>query len=307
MIGPILRSLALIFLLSPTIGTVAPTAVTASSSKGEVAGAELPQNCEVVGQIIKTGGQVWLKRRHQSGYQLASVGTRLCRGDRLKPSAGAAAIVGCEGSSRRARLPDGLPSGVTNLCPQKPLSTSSEVFRSGDEDDPGIPLIINFGKILNDRPILRWYPAEDAQIYRVQLRGGDIDWETQVSDTKVIYDGQPLQPGETYALKVTAIKTDNSQAFSSVPLSLISLAEAQAVAASQKQIVSGGEESEAQALALAQLYLRHNLKVDALEILRGVAEKGSQNSEIYRAIAKIYEEMELRSLADAYYLQADEP
>jgi hypothetical protein len=264
------------------------------------------QECEQVGKIIKVEGQVGLKRRHQSDYQSATVGTQLCRGDRLKPAEGATVIIHCEGSSRRARLPDGVPSGVTNICPQTPLSNNSEVFRGEDNDDPSVPLIINFGKIFNNRPLLRWHPAEDTQIYRVQLRGGDIDWETQVSGTKIIYDGEALQPGETYALKVTAIKTDDSQSFSSVPLSLISEQEALEVTSSQAEIASREQNREAAALALAQLYIKHNLNIDAVETLRAIAEQGSQNPDIYRKIAEIYAEMELHSLADSYYLQANE-
>lgn len=266
--------------------------------------ADLNDNCEFVGEIVEVGGEALLKRQGASNPQPLRIGTRLCRGDQVRPSEGVAVIIRCKDGLEQ-RFPDGVPSGATNKCPQPPTSDGNAIFRS-PEDDAKIPLIISFGKLFSKQPTLRWFPVTNTRSYVVELSGGEINWQNSVSETKVVYNGAPLQPNEPYLIKVTAVKDDGSKSSSTDTFIMTSEEEAEQVQKLYDQIVKEGQRGEAEALALAKLYSERKLRADAIETLRVLVDQGSKNPDVYRTISNIYKEMGLQSLADGYENQAKE-
>ncbi|WP_199245455.1 hypothetical protein [[Phormidium] sp. ETS-05] len=69
-----------------------------------------------VGAISSASGTVWVKPSNSSQYYAAPVGTTLYVGDLIWPDAGSEVILECS-SGKKLRVPSGVPSGVTNICP----------------------------------------------------------------------------------------------------------------------------------------------------------------------------------------------
>jgi tetratricopeptide (TPR) repeat protein len=63
---------------------------------------------------------------------------------------------------------------------------------------------------------------------------------------------------------------------------------------------------EANALALADLYIGQELIAEAVEVLEASVAKGSQTAAIYHTLGDLYGQMELLSQAEKHYLNAFE-
>ena len=65
---------------------------------------------------------------------------------------------------------------------------------------------------MSANPTLQWNPVPGVSKYLVILRGDGLEWTTEVTDTKIKYEGQqPLKPGVQYSLFVRADNGNTSR------------------------------------------------------------------------------------------------
>ena len=286
---------------------------TASNCQSKVTLAvELSTNtCNPVGRVISVQGAVQLKRQGWSDYHSTNVGAVLCLGDVVRPAKGARVIVQCADPNQNPwTVPDGVPSGVATGCPEpnEPLfRTTGPLTPTRDPLARGIPSIIspNSTLLLDDKPTLRWQVVPGATSYIVRLSGPGVNWETEVSTTEVVYPGEPpLQPVEQgYLLTVEA---DNGESPGKGTFGLLDEQQAQGVRTASDRIASQNLSEEAKALALADLYIGHELIAEALEVLEASVAKGSKTAAIYHTLGDLYGQIELLSQAEKHYLKAFE-
>ena len=264
--------------------------------------------------LVAQQGEVLLKRAAWSDYHPTGFGTVLERGDLLKLSGeGAQAKVLCDNLTLWP-VPGGAPAGLNSGCPQPPepaLTRGGAKVGATRGVDPLVPYIISprASKLLDNAPTLRWNDTGGGP-YTVQVRGGDLSWgQEEVAQTELAYPGEPaLEPGVFYLLVVQDGQGRSSQdeGLKGLGFSLLEEAEAGRVRADAERITGLGLSREAKALALARLYAGHGLIAEAVEILEGLVEEGSQQAAIHQALADLYGEIGLTLLAEPRYLEAVE-
>ena len=269
----------------------------------------------IVGWILQATGEVLLKRKQWSDYQSTTVGAELYPGDLLQPARGAIVLVQCADGRTVWPVPEGMISGATNGCPPQSVAISR---RSGDiipprgGVNPLIPYIISprHTFVLNPLPTLCWNAVPGANRYTVSLIGNeDVLWEKEVSETEVVYSGEPpLESGVEYLLFVKAHMGASSQEedLPNLGFSLLDDNEAQLVRDTTEQLLKLDLADEAKALALVHLYVNYELRAEAIAILEVLVKQGSQTSVVYRTLGELYREVGLNLLAQKYYLKAIE-
>ena len=264
--------------------------------------------------LIVVEGKVRLKRDDWPAYHPTAFGAALGRGDQLYPEQGAKALVLCDGLTIWT-VPPGVPSGLTNGCPPVPapplVRGISLIGSTRGGSDPFIPYIISprMTRILSDRPTLQWNAVRGVSSYTVQVRGEDLQWETEVDEDRIVYPGEPpLELGGTYLLIVTADNGSSSGDEGAVGLGFTLLTEEEAapVHAAVEQLKAFGLPSEAEAFALAQLYAGQGLIAEAIETLEALATTGNQETAVYRVLGDLYQRIGLNPMGEKYYLKAIE-
>jgi len=289
-----------------------PTPVPSTSiAEGEPGGEEFTE--PGFNLLLAMEGEVLLKRAAWSDYHPTAFGTVLERGDLLKLSASAQARVLCD-SLTIWPVPACAPAGLSSGCPQPPepaLMRGGAKVGSTRGVDPLVPYIISprTTKLLTNTPTLRWNDSGAAS-YTVVVRGGDLDWrQEQVTQTELDYPGEPaFKPGVSYLLVVEDSngKSSQDEGLKGLGFSLLEEAEAERVRADAERIAGLGLSDEAEAFALAQLYAGHGLVAEAIEILEGLVQGGSQQAAVHQALADLYVQIGLVYLAQSRYLEAAE-
>ncbi len=260
--------------------------------------------------ISQMSGDVKLKQVGWSNYQKANFGDLLSQEDQLQLGAKASATVFCSNlrlwkvpSAKVSRVSEGCPSGTATLNRPNSSRTATRAPNST------IPYIISprDTALLNDQPILRWNAVPGATRYTVQVRGGDLDWETETSGTEIVYPGAPpLKKGRRYRLIVVANNGASSEEEEGVSLrfSVLDDQKAELVLAKVRELKQQRLTKEAEGLALAYLYRSHELNAEAIELLEGLVKQGSQITAVYQLLGDIYLQVGLSRLAKGRYLTA---
>jgi len=295
-----MKARELIVSLLPIVSSLFPSAIAAPTSETAMA------------RIIEIKGEVQLMRRNWNEYRPTNIGTDLYRGDLLQPAPGAVAIVYCVADNRIERLPNGVPSGVANLCtPVTPLADDRAIYRGEqfpETHNPEIPYIISprATLLLDDRPLLRWNAVPGTQSYSVKIVGPGVYWETQVQTNYLKYPGdQPLQPGANYQIIVYSDNEASSLDEDTQGLEFTLLDRTTAIGVRQEiaQLQQQHLTATAFALALAHLYSKHGLFAEAIATLETLLENGTQTAAIHRILGELYEQVGLIPLAHQHYQQ----
>jgi hypothetical protein len=263
--------------------------------------------------LVAAEGEVQLKRGAWSDFHATSFGAALERGDLLQLPRGAKATVLCDGLTVW-QVPAGVRAGLTNGCPQPrdTILVRGMVGVAGTQrgtNDPLIPYIISprATKLLNDKPVLRWNDS-GAGSFTVQVRGGDLNWHQEdVTQTELIYPGEPaLEPGTFYLLVVVDSngKSSQDEGLKGLGFSVLEEDEAERIRVDADHIAGLGLSSEAEAFAIAQFYAGHGLIAEAIAILGGLVEEGSKQAAVHQALADLYASVGLNLLAEPRYLEA---
>ena len=260
--------------------------------------------------LVVASDLVELKRDGWSTYHPTLFGTTLYHKDLLKSEEEITIL--CDNLTL-STIPAGVPASVSNGCPPTPEPALKR--RRGEIDntragvDLSIPYIITprMTRLLTDRPTLRWNDVVGASSYTVRIQVGPQTWQEVVSGTETVYSGDPpLEAGKSYLLTVAADNGRSSTEEEPTKLGFVLLSEAEAepVRTDTATLNALDLSDEARALALAYLYINHNLIAEAIETLEGFAEEGSQTPAIYRLLGDLYRQTGLPLLAESRYTQA---
>ena len=175
--------------------------------------------------------------------------------------------------------------------------------------DQSIPYIISPRNtaLLNDRPVLRWNAVPGASRYTVQVRGGGLDWQTETTDTEIVYPGNPpLQQGQRYLVVVETDQGASSEEEQGVNLvfKVLDDEKADEVRAKAAQLSQQGLSTEAEKLALATLYRDYRLNAAGIELLEELVDQGSQTIAVYQILGEFYYQIGLSELARKRYSKA---
>jgi len=262
--------------------------------------------------LIIHDGTVNIKRSQWVDYFPASFGTILERGDQVYPAGDATVVVLCDDWTLWS-VPPGVPSGLSNGCPQpaEPPLLRAEGSKIGATRVSStalalIPYVISPRKthLLNAIPRLRWNPVPGVTSYTVTVRGEGVQWQTKVDGTEVKYPGHPaLQPGIWYSL-VVETDTGRSSREENLPglgFSVLNSEEAGRITASVEKLQRLNLPTNEEGFAQAQLYVTQNLSAEAIEILEQLIAQGAHKVALYTTLGDLYRETGLYWLAEQQY------
>ena len=245
-------------------------------------------------QLIEVSGEVFLHRVGEESLRRLNVNSEILPGDLLIVRRGAKATIRCP-NGQKWPLPEGV-SGAINGC------------QMGSTGDPRLPVprtlvsennpyIISPRQtaLLSDPLILRWNPVAGVKSYTVKLRdSAGLKWETEVSETQVMYNGKPLQPGERYTLSVRTDSASTSENESTIFWILDKQTEQtvrEKIAAVDRQALP----SEAKALTKANIYSKYRLFAAAIEVLETSTAGGNSTASFSQMLSALYEQVGLNS------------
>ncbi|GAB4370081.1 MAG: hypothetical protein Kow00121_10510 [Elainellaceae cyanobacterium] len=265
-------------------------------------------------QIIEAEGDVSVRRNGASHYQSAGVGTVLNLGDLIRPASQARVTVLCTNNTTW-RVPSGVPSGIQNGCPDTRLRFNT---RGRDPDDFLEFLNQQFiyaTQFLEPRPSFRWNAIANVMAYQIQVSdaGGEILWQQTVQGTEAHYDGDVLQPGNTYELQITALDRPNAEPFYLV-FRILNQEEAASVQATVNELANADLTKSGEAIAIAQVYQSiaqpntlppegAGLVTEAIPILEAAIESGSSSPYLHRLLGDLYLQVGLLEQATEQYQQ----
>ena len=264
-------------------------------------------------RLLEVQGTVQMKRSGQSNYQPARRGMHLELGDRVRTEEEAQARIRCADLTTFWILYSNLERGVASGCPQGLFSTRLRIGQQSDNapggNDPAIPYITSPRRttILDASPLLRWNAVPGAKSYTVQVVGPDVNWETEVTGTEVQYAGSPLTAGLEYRVIVEADNGQSSQldeGAETVTFELLYPEDIENVQSDIARLAEAELSEEAKAFALADIYIREDLFVDAVNTLEPLVASRTNTLEIYQDLGDIYRYIGLNLLAEERYEQA---
>lgn len=262
-----------------------------------------------VNLLIKSSGDVKIKREKWKDFQKATAGALLSPNDRLKLGTNASALVMCS-STEQWQVKGGREFQVSEGCPRGTASRSRAIARAPSRagNEP-IPYVISprNSVILTNRPLLQWNGVAGTTRYRVQLQGVGLDWKTETGDTQVIYPGEPpLKQGGRYLLIITTDKgvSSNQEVGANLRFGLLPEDKAKAIAAEVTAIKQQRLTPEAEALTLAYLYESYEARAEAIALLTELAQQKSQTRAVYTLLGDLYLQTELNQQAKEAYSQS---
>ncbi|NET62188.1 MAG: hypothetical protein F6K47_40595, partial [Symploca sp. SIO2E6] len=162
--------------------------------------------------------------------------------------------------------------------------------------------------LLDNQPLLRWYPVEGATSYRVRVKreDGELLWETEVEGvTEVRYGGETLESGVDYTVIVNTDKGISSleEDLERGGFEILPAEEGEEIQAAASQITQSltGEE---QVLALVELYQENDLFAEAIALLESFIAEDNQLPAVYQKLGQLYQYIRYPPLAAENYLKA---
>lgn len=257
-------------------------------------------------KITKVSGTVELQRANQRDWLPVSVGTEIRFGDYLRRQTGASVTIRCSDATEGRPIPERVAKPLGYICP---------VMLRNNASDPTIPYTISPRDtlILSKKPTLRWHAPDDANRFKVIVRGeGGLNWTKQVNREEacqgdiceLVYPGdQPLQPGISYVLVIETTDPDRSSKASGLGFKLIDESKAFEIQNLAQEIKQQELSTVEKALKLADLYEQNLLTAEAIAILEALPNE-DKNAVVYRQLAQRYELIGLPLEAKAYYEKA---
>lgn len=261
--------------------------------------------------ISEVKGKVSVKKKQWKKSQPASVGLTLNPDDKLDVAANASVKVYCSnqqiwtGKPGKHTVSSGCPSG--NSVIQLPNSNNDTLRPAGKTEEAlsKLPYLITPREtvILTNRPRLRWNAVPGTANYTVKIDG--VNWETQTSSTEIVYPGKPpLQEGRRYRITIKADNGVSSLNDVVVGFKVLDEQTKKTVLDTVKIVQQQQLSPEAKVLVLTRLYRGYKLYSDAVEILEGLVNQGSQIVTVYQLLGDTYLEIGLPQLAKKPYEKA---
>lgn len=227
--------------------------------------------------LVGVEGKLSRKRPGWTEYVPLSFGSTLDRDDLLRAEHDAHGLVICADLSL-VHLPTGYHGGLP--CPQTQAALmrgSSPVVgaRRGNAASPSIPYVISPRHTFTSsaHPVLRWHPTSTGVVtYTVRIRGGDLEWETEVAANELRYptDAPRLRPNVPYRLIVqdddgrssTEERTPLDLSFALLPTEVV-----EGIEAVVERVDLLGLDDQGNLLLEAEIHAKHHLRSDAIALL----------------------------------------
>ena len=267
--------------------------------------------------LVETEGEVWLRRVGWSEFLPAGFGIAVQPGDLLRIPEGSVVSVFCGDETLWEAGPKTLPDDdLEHTAPcqtGRPPRPWSDVAALRGEQDEQIPHVVRPRNtaLLSDRPQLYWNPLPGVDSYTVTLisddgqdrppvpaSGGELEWPA---------NWPSLEPRATYVLVVEGggKRSDaGNEEHAGLGFWLLSAADAEEVRALESRLRALPLSPTATDLLAAELYLGHDLRAEATQLLEGLTTSGGAAS-VWLALGQAYLEAGLTSEALAALEQAE--
>jgi hypothetical protein len=260
--------------------------------------------------VTESQGDAKLQRKGQK-VQPVHVGDRLRTTDRLLLGKGGRVKILCQNLTKW--IPNTVGSfEIAKGCKMNGRSvlrsTNRDRILSRSSNDPKIPYIISprNTSIIELKPLLKWNPVKGSKSYRVSVTGPDVNWETTVSQSQVMYGGNaPLKSGIRYRVIVTAESgetstSDSVTGFERLDDDTVARLKANIMMVTDQKDIN----EEAAVLALAHLERSNELYVAAIERLTHWVAQGNQSAAVQQLLGNLYWQMGLSRPAREHYVTA---
>lgn len=194
-----------------------------------------------------------------------------------------------------------------NLISLENKTTGINYRKGGDNSDISYVITPRYTLISNSQPTLRWNKVEGANRYLVKIKGGDIDWQKEVTGTSVVYSGEKeLQTDVDYLVSVETDTGVSSLDDTGAKLGfrLISSEQLKSLEDTIAPIKESNLSQEEKTLKIAQKYYQLDLNADAIALLEQLKADGIKNAKVYRLLGDTYAKTGLNLLAEENYTKA---
>ena len=259
--------------------------------------------------LVEAQGEVWLRRVGWSEFLPAGFGIAVQPGDLLRVPGGSVASVFCGDETLWEVGPKALPDdGLEHTAPcqtGRPPRPWSDVAALRGEQGEQIPYVVlpRGTALLSDRPSLRWNALSGVDSYTVNLIGDDGQERPPVaaSGGELAWpaDWPPLEPRATYVLIVEgggATSDEGNEQHAGLGFWLLDAADAEQVRELESRLRSQPLGPAAADLLVAELYLGHDLRAEAIQMLEGLTTSDGSAS-VWLALGKAYLEAGLTAEA----------
>jgi hypothetical protein len=192
--------------------------------------------------------------------------------------------------------------GIASL---RSRSTGSEELEPEESEELIVVLKPRSGWVMNDRPTLAWQAVDGASTYTVTLDSDDGVLRSSIttSATELPYpeEWEPLQEeGASYQL---IVETSNGTTSLNTPgFSLLSRADRTVVQSVAERLRELPLDELTQSLLLADLYLKYDLRTEAVELLEALPE-AVQGPAIQQRLGEVYLGMGITGAAQQAFVR----
>lgn len=284
-------------------------------------GAIVPLKAIASGRIIDANGNVLIRKKGESNYESASIGTIIEAGDLILPEQQANVTVRCLIDNTNWFVPSGVSSGLGVGCPTTTRRFSVRGRGESDFLDFLNQRFVYATQVLNNKPVFRWSPVDDNVNYVVQVEphnprsalSENVIWEQVVSNTSVRYQGPELNLSTDYRMIILVDLGQGLKPISSLRFQKISNDTASQIQSTVQKTKSQDLRAEAEAITLAEIYQsvaktntqppdNSGLVLDAIISLEAVVSQGSKIAYIHRLLGDMYLQVGLLDDAEKLYL-----
>jgi len=233
--------------------------------------------------LVEAEGEIWLRRVGWSEFLPAGFGIAVQPGDLLRVPEGSVVSVFCGNETLWDAGPKTLPDdGLEHTAPcqtGRPPRPWSDVAALRGEQSGGIPYIVRPRNtaLMSNRPQLEWHPLPGVDSYTLTLISDDGQDRppVEVSDEQLEWpaDWLPLETRATYVLVVEgdgARSDEGNEQHAGLGFWLLSDTDAEMVSALESRLRAQPIRPEATALLVAELYLTHQLRAEAADLLESL-------------------------------------
>lgn len=290
------------FLLIAILTTAACTTSTPSTPDVEAEGDARSGGTALPNLLVEVQGEVWLRRAGWKDFLPAGFGVAVFPGDLLRVDAGSVASVFCGDEASWEGGPeslsdDGMEHGVPCQAGRPPRPwTDIAALRSEDDVSRSYILQPRTTALLSDRPQVRWHEmvagvphvitviADDGKDRaEVEAIGGVMEWPASWS---------PLEVDATYLLRVCL--EGETQEMESTRAGqgfwLLGTGEVEQIQVREERLRIQPLSSTAIDLLVAELYLNHGMRAEAITLLQGLADRDGKPA-VWLSLGRVYLEI----------------
>jgi len=257
--------------------------------------------------LVEAEGDVWLRRVGWSEFLPAGFGIAVQPGDLIRIPEGSVVSVFCGDETLWDAGPKTLPDdGLEHTAPcqtGRPPRPWSDVAALRGEQSSGIPYVVRprSTALLSNRPQLQWHRLPGVDSYTVSLisddgrdrppieaNGDQVEWPA---------DWPPMEARATYVLVVEgdgALSDQGNEQHAGLGFWLLSDADAELVSALESRLRAQPVSPTATALLVTELYLDHELRAEASQLLEDMATSSGAAS-VWLALGQTHLETGLAS------------